>query len=148
MQLSPEGLGDTLLRLNPSFPERLHKHFAIELNSSLYIYSFHDFFDPETKELVGQAIVLHLSDCQPFMWKWWDVNEETLCDGCERLGYDPAPDKSSFLLINTFVAEAFPFPLLLLDSSTVEGRALSFTTFTLEGKYDEFRLYEYVVNCH
>lgn len=146
-QLSPEALAATLARLNPSAPERLHTHFALAPNSSLYTYSFHDFFGPQTKELVGEAIVLHLPDGQPFAWKWWDVNEETLCDGCGRPIYDPAPEKSSFGVINTFVVEMFPFPLLLLDSSTVEGRALSFTTFTMEGTYDEYRLYEYVVNC-
>ena len=48
---------------------------------------------------------------------------------------------------NVFVIPGFPYPVLLLNTSTVEGRALSFVTFTPDGYYAEDRIYEYVVNC-
>jgi len=48
---------------------------------------------------------------------------------------------------NVFVIPGFPYPVLLLDTSTVEGRALSLVTFTPDGYYATYRIYEYVVNC-
>jgi hypothetical protein len=37
--------------------------------------------------------------------------------------------------------------VLMLNTSTVETRAVSFITFTDKGEYSEYREYEYIVNC-
>jgi hypothetical protein len=48
---------------------------------------------------------------------------------------------------NLFEWAAFPYPVLLLDTSTVEGRALSLQTFTPGGRASTFRVYEYIARC-
>ena len=64
--------------------------------------------------------------------------EPTIGEGFRRL-YD---------VYNAFIVPGFPYPLLLLDTSTVEGRALSLLTFITKGTdADEYRIYEYVVEC-
>jgi hypothetical protein len=46
-----------------------------------------------------------------------------------------------------FTIEGFDFPLLLVDTSTIEGEAISLITFSKvprrEAKYEELRFYEY-----
>ncbi|MEE8200318.1 MAG: hypothetical protein V3R29_04035, partial [Candidatus Acidoferrales bacterium] len=69
-----------------------------------------------------------------------------LCDGCPIWTYEDSLEWD-FTPLNLFVFEPFPFPVLMLDTSTVEGRAITFVTFTPSGGYEEYRLYEYVVNC-
>ncbi len=49
--------------------------------------------------------------------------------------------------LNMFELPGFAYPVLLLDTSTFEGRALSLMTFTPDGAVTQFRVYEYVINC-
>ena len=69
----------------------------------------------------------------------------TLCDGCSPRYYEYGD--IGFNPMNMFELPGFSYPVMLLDRSTVEGRALSLLTFTASGKLDEFNVYEYVVNC-
>ena len=68
------------------------------------------------------------------------------CDGC---GTPTITDSfgTVFDVIQVLHLPGFPHPVLLLNTSTVEGRALSLTTFDDAGVYRSYRLYEYVVNC-
>ena len=68
------------------------------------------------------------------------------CDGCDDVTYEAGIDRL-YDVENVFVIPGFPYPVLLLDTSTVEGRALSLVTFTPDGYYATYRIYEYVVNC-
>lgn len=68
------------------------------------------------------------------------------CDGCEPPTVESGLG-SLYPILSAFMLSGFPYPVLLLNTSTVEGRALSLVTFTPRGEYAEYRLYEYVVNC-
>jgi len=68
------------------------------------------------------------------------------CDGCDDVTYEAGIERL-YDVENVFVIPGFPYPVLLLDTSTVEGRALSLVTFTPDGYYATYRIYEYVVNC-
>lgn len=68
------------------------------------------------------------------------------CDGCGEVTSEAGLERV-YDVRNIFVIPGFPFPVLLLDTSTVEGRALSFVTFTPDGYLATYRVYEYVVNC-
>ena len=50
-------------------------------------------------------------------------------------------------MLLAFESPIFPNPVLVVDTSTVEGRALSMITFDTNGLKSEWRDYEYVVNC-
>jgi len=68
------------------------------------------------------------------------------CDGCGDPVYDEGL-RRLYDVQNAFALPGFPYPVLLLDTSTVEGRALSIVTFSQDGAYAEYRIYEYVVSC-
>jgi hypothetical protein len=71
------------------------------------------------------------------------ISEETMCDGCgvPTLEYRLEDD---IRVMNVFSMPGFPYPLLMQDTSTIEGRAVSLLTFSKSGQPSEYRLYEYV----
>jgi hypothetical protein len=72
-----------------------------------------------------------------------EVNGEPQCADCEAATYENELPKP----INIYTLPFFPFPVLMLDTSTVEGRATSLQTFAKDGSFSDYRLYEYVVSC-
>jgi len=121
----------------------LRRDEAIAVRPNSFYYSFHRLYDPTSGELRQEAIVLH------------DKNHGVLahdlrtldgppCDGC---GIPRYVDGGGYYLLNLFEFPGFSYPVLLLNTSTVEGRALSLKTFTPARKFAEFRMYEYVVHC-
>src|SRR5690242_8877296 len=68
------------------------------------------------------------------------------CDGCGPITFDDGYARL-YNVLNAFVIPGFPYPVLFLDTSTVEGRALSLATFDNKQRYGSYRIYEYVVTC-
>lgn len=132
----------------PEFHEKpfLHNYLAIQIPGSRNTYSFHGLYDPKSKELHKKGIILHGPDGQVLAKHFWDESWNTVCDGC---GLPVYSDSMVYLfsMINSFHIPQFKYPLLMMDTSTVEGRALSFVTFSPDGNYSEYREYEYVVGC-
>jgi hypothetical protein len=131
----------------------LHKYFIVAPVSSHYRYSFHGFFSEETKELFKKGIILHNEE-KVLVGNFWEISEETLCDGCpmplyrNEYPHQSFPDMTHlFSLLNMFSFPHFSYPVLMLDTNTVETRAVSLITFTDKGEYSEYREYEYIVNC-
>jgi hypothetical protein len=141
----------TLAELKKS--QFLHKYFIISPVGSNFRYSFHGFYSAETKEAFMKGIILHNEE-QVLTGKFWEISEENLCDGCpmplyrNEYPHQSYPDMTNlFILLNVFSFPEFPYPVVMLDTSTVEGRAISLVTFNHEPKYSEYRLYEYIVEC-
>jgi hypothetical protein len=84
---------------------------------------------------LGANIASHIDDASAFS-----------CDGCGDPVYDEGLGRL-YDVRGAFVVPGFPYPILLLDTGTVEGRALSMVTFASDGAYAEYRIYEYVVEC-
>lgn len=124
----------------------LHNYVAIQATGSKYVYSFHGLYDPKTKELYRKGLVLQALDGRILAKQFWNESWDTVCDGCPLPLYSDSM-VSLFYFVNSFHIRQFTYPLLLLDTSTVEGRALSFVTFSPDGKYSEYRDYEYVAEC-
>jgi hypothetical protein len=75
-----------------------------------------------------------------------DVNGQELCDGCAVLTYrDGLQDVYAFQ--NLISIPTLPYPMVLEDSSTVEGRAIDLFTFSNSGQPTIYRKYEYMVTC-
>jgi hypothetical protein len=132
--------------------EFLHKYFILLPVDSHYSFSFHGFYSDETRVLFKKGLILH-QEGEVLAAKFWQISEETMCDGCplplyrNEYPHQSFPDMVEiFSLLNVFSFSGFPYPVILLDTSNVEGRAISFVTFNQEGKYSEYRLYEYIVD--
>jgi hypothetical protein len=119
---------------------------AFTLPGSPFSYSIHRRYDGASKELRREALVLHGADHRIVAFDRHDDLEKELCDGC---GLPSLADDLGFLFrpLNLFQFPEFPYPLMLFDTSTIEGRALSLTTFTPEGRVSSFRRYEYAFTC-
>jgi hypothetical protein len=119
---------------------------AGSLAGSPFFYSIHRRYDGASKELRREALVLHDAARRVIAFDKTDDVEQELCDGC---GLPQASDNVGFLFrpLNLFQLPGFRYPVMLLDTSTIEGRALSLMTFTPDGVLSSFRQYEYAFTC-
>jgi hypothetical protein len=126
--------------------QALRRHEIVAIPGDSAHYSIHQLFDQDST-LTREALILHGRDGSLVAYEVVDHAGAELCDGCELpiykhdLGF-------AYNVENVFRLHGFAYPVLLLDTSTVEGRALSLVTFTPDRLVSEFRIYEYVVNCH
>jgi hypothetical protein len=104
-------------------------------------------FDRKTKEVKWDHLVLLDSKGVVVAKKETKyTGEEEFCDGCGTPTFDYG-SRQFYATYGLLESPLFKYPILLLDTSTVEGRAVSMGTFNLDGKFDEIRRYEYVVHC-
>jgi len=75
-----------------------------------------------------------------------DVDEDHLCDGCGLPTYEWEIARGNPAL-NLITIPTLPYPMVLMDSSTVEGRAIELFTFSATGQSSHYRKYEYMVTC-
>jgi len=128
------------------WPERdisLRRDEAIAVRPNSSFYSFHRLYDSTSGELKQEAFVLHDKNHGVLAHDLQTLNGPP-CDGC---GIPRYVDGTGDYILNLFEFPGFTYPVLLLNTSTVEGRALSLMTFTPDRKLATFRLYEYVVHC-
>jgi len=125
----------------------LRRDEAIGIRAQSFFYSLHKLYNTKTGLLSQEAIVLHRKDGEIL---WHDLTRDfesaQLCDSCAIPSYVDA-SSGTYSPLNMFELPGFAYPVLLLDTSTFEGRALSLLTFTPDGKLTQFRVYEYVVHC-
>jgi hypothetical protein len=125
----------------------LRRDEAIGVRPQSFFYSLHKLYNAKTGMLSQEAIVLHRKDGEILAhYLTRDLDSGQLCDGCGIPSYVYA-DSGLYRPLNMFELPGFAYPVLLLDTSTDEGRALSLLTFTPDGKVTQFRVYEYVVHC-
>ena len=132
-----------------AWPEQgaLRRDEAIGVRAQSSFYSLHKLYNPKTGLLREEAIVLHRRDGEIVAHELSrDLDLDQPCDGCgiPRYSY---PSSGIYRPQNMFELPGFAYPVLLLDTSTVEGQALSLLTFTPSGKVTQFRVYEYTVHC-
>jgi hypothetical protein len=126
--------------------DSLRRDEAIGLQAGLPYYSLHRLYNVTTGLLREEAIVLHAGNGQILghkLLRGLDVDQP--CDGCSIPNYGDGG--GIYIPLNIFEIAGFRFPLLLLNTSTVEGRALSLVTFTPDAQLDTLSVYEYVAHC-
>jgi hypothetical protein len=153
----PIGIG---LKFEPSTPEDIAAATAVlgpsqrpivSFDTTVVIapghayYSLHALYDSSTKELVKSAFILH-DPAGRIVGSEVTEGAAFGCDGCGVPTLDQGL-RRLYAVLNGFQFTMFPYPLLLLDTGTVEGRALSLVTFAPTGTHAEYRIYEYVVGC-
>ncbi len=75
-----------------------------------------------------------------------DVDEDDLCDSCGLPTYEWEITRGNPAL-NIITIPTLPYPMVLMDSSTVEGRAIELFTFSATGLPSHYQKYEYMVTC-
>lgn len=137
-------------------PAAAHRDTAFSAAAGTEFYSIHGAYDTSAnadaemgtngeKYLVSRVLQLHEPGGTVIASHFREVDIPE-CDGC---GVPTITDHIAtvFSILQILQIPSFPHPVLLLNTSTVEGRALSLVTFDDAGEYRSYRLYEYVVNC-
>jgi hypothetical protein len=125
----------------------LRRDEAIGVRSQSFFYSLHKLYNAKTGQLREEAVVLHRKSGEIVAHEVnRDLDSGQLCDGCGIPRYENA-DGLLYRPLNIFELSGFAYPVLLLDTSTFEGRALSLFTFTPDNEPDQYRVYEYVIHC-
>jgi hypothetical protein len=143
--------GAQMVRLNRllGWPNQgaLRRDESIGARAQSLFYSLHKLYNAKTGMLSQEAIVLHQKDGEIVAHNLTrGLDSDQPCDGCAIPSYVSA-DSGLYRPLNMFELPGFVYPILLLDTSTVEGRALSLLTFTPDRKMTQFRVYEYIVHC-
>jgi hypothetical protein len=131
------------------WPEKaaLRRDEAIAVRADSFFYSFHKLYSSTTGLLRQEAVVLHGRRGQIIALDLKrNLDTAQYCDSCATPSYAYS-NRGTHMPLNLFEVSGFPYPLVLLDTGTFEGRARSLLTFTPTGKVAEFREYEYVMNC-
>lgn len=124
----------------------LRRDEAIAVRAQSPFYSLHKLYNAKTGLLSEEAIVLHKKDGSIIGHELKrQLEGAPLCDGCDIPSYWNAA--GLYHPQNMFEIPGFAYPVLLLDSSTIEGQALTLLTFTADGNLATYRIYEYVMNC-
>ena len=122
-----------------------YRDTALAVSAGKPSYSFNAVYDSSTGALLKTALALHDTTGGVIAYQLRE-RRDFECDGCGEPTFDEGLGRL-YGVLNAFEWPGFQYAVLLLDTSTVEGRALSFVTFTPEGTYSEYRIYEYVVTC-
>jgi len=123
----------------------LYLDTAIEISGGSAPYSLTAAYNPSDRALFLSVIALHDSTGRVIASHFHEP-EEFECDGCAP----PEPSDGLFRLyplLGGFASAGFAYPLLLLDTSTLESRGISLVTFGPHGDYSEHNVSEYVVTC-
>jgi len=152
----PSWLADGLAILFAGRRAAAHRDTAFSAAAGDEFYSFHAAYDTSAsadeemethgvKYLIRRGLLLHGPGGAVIASKVTDV-PAVECDGC---GTPTITDDfgTVFAVLRVLRLPGFPHPVLLLNTGTVEGRALSLATFDEGGEYRSYRLYEYVVSC-
>jgi hypothetical protein len=146
VSLAPPLLQRIISRLGWDAHQGIRQDEAYAVRPDSPFYSFHRLYDRMTKELTHEALTLHDVRGRLVAHEQWAFTERDLCDGC---GLPTATDPGGYAyrLQNIFELPGFAYPVLLLDTSTIEGRALSLRTFSPDGRASALRVYEYAFTC-
>jgi len=146
-QPTKSAMAEMWKRLQPKSPGQLRKSYSVTQGDLDVFFTFAALYDGTKQGMSKSGIFLQRLDGTIVGAELSEISavfEQTACDGCRVPTYkEPLQGH----VMNLFRASAFAYPVLMLDTSTAEGRAISLTTFTDKGQLADYRMYEYVVTC-
>jgi len=118
---------------------------VIRRKGTEFFYSLAALYSGPQKEVTRTGLFLHepngkilAAHVEEIRGNWCDgCAMPTFADGIERI----------YAVENMFTAPVFAYPVLMLDTSTVEGRSIELVTFTPSREYSRHMFYEYVAGC-
>jgi hypothetical protein len=132
-------------KMNPTSANQPRNSIAVRQDGTPYFFSFVALYQGSNQEVSRYGVFLHSKDGHVVASDVNDVNGEW-CVDCAVPTFGDGID-AIFLVENVYSSPPFKYPLLLLDTSTVEGRSLTLATFSPSGKYSAHLFYEYVIGC-
>ena len=118
--------------MQPKAPGQLRKSYSVTQSNLDVFFTFGALYDGIRQQMSKEGIFLQRLDGTIVGAEISSVSEETACDGCAVPTYKESLQAD---VMNLFAASAFAYPVLMLDTSTAEGRAISLTTFTDKGQF-------------
>jgi hypothetical protein len=121
------------------------RHLASQEQGTTFFYAFASVYGKDGT-LARQGAFLQDQTGRILGKEIEDVNEDNLCDGCTAPTYKDDLQAGAPAL-NLISIAGLPYPMVLQDSSTIEGRAIELFTFSASGQPSHYRKYEYMVTC-
>jgi hypothetical protein len=144
-KLTTVQLADGRKAADPGVPVRWKDStFSVELNGAFY--AVHAAFDSTSGELLRSVLILRTDRGTVVGQRVLEGAAYGECDGCSIPTFTEGFERI-YRILNVFAIPGFAHPVLLVDTSTQEGRARSLMTFSPGNAFSEFRVYEYTVNC-
>ena len=122
-----------------------HKYLYLRSMDGKFTYSFHAFYDLKTRALKSYGILLYKRGVL-LAKESKDFDPAQNCEGCPVPTFNDPLDEV-YLPVNFVETSALPCPLVLVGTSSAEGRGLSLLTFDMDGVKSEIKATESVVNC-
>jgi hypothetical protein len=110
-----------------------------------FSYSLAALYSGPNREVTRIGLFLHAPEGKIMAAHIGNIHGDW-CDGCATPTYAEGIERI-YSVENMFTAASFAYPLLMLDASTVEARAISLVTFTPSREYSRRLFFEYVVGC-
>jgi hypothetical protein len=110
-----------------------------------FFYSVAALYGGPNKEVTRIGLFLHADSGKIMATHIGDIRG-AWCDGCAMPTIADGIDRV-YNVENMFTAPSFAYPMLMLDTTTVEGRSIELVTFTPAREYSRHLFYEYVVGC-
>jgi hypothetical protein len=125
----------------------LRRDQAFAVGPEKPFYSFHRLYSSTTRLLRQEAVILHNRNGQIIALNLHrNIDTEPFCADCDNPRFEDA-EIGVYRPLNMFDLSGFPYPVILSNGGTVEGRGLSLVTFTPTGEQAKLGVYEYVATC-
>jgi hypothetical protein len=132
-------------KMQPKSPQQPRNAMVIRRDGVEYFYTLAALYGGAQSEVSRTGMFLQTNDGRVIASNIEDVTG--WCDGCAVPTFADGIEQV-YAVENMFTAPQFSYPLLMLDTSTVEGRSITLATFSPDKKYSDFLLYEYTVGCN
>ncbi len=144
-QLHGRSSDEVWKEMQPASADQPRQSAIIRQKGAQFYYSLAALYSGPNKEVARTGIFLHEPSGKILAAHVEDIRGEW-CDGCTMPTYVDGIERI-YVVENMFTAPAFAYPLLMLDSSTIEGRSIKLVTFTPSREFSRHLYFEYVVGC-
>jgi len=131
--------------MEPANENEPRRSVIIRRKGGSFGYALAAVYGGPEKEVTRRALFLLADDGKLVAAHVENIRGEW-CAGCKTPGYDDGIERV-YDVENLFTAPSFAYPLLMLDSSTAEGRSITLVTFTPSREYSRHLFYEFVKGC-
>lgn len=142
----PEALTEALRVLQWTGPANMRRHRAVSVGPQAFSYSFLERYDVASRQLQQYALVLHDASGRVVAVDHHQMTALQVGDGMDWPTIDDQGTPADHIR-NVFELSGFPYPVLLQEADSPEGRNVTLATFTPARIRTDYMFYEYTVGC-
>ena len=131
--------------MQPADASQPRQSTVIRRKSVDFFYSLAALYSGPNREVMRMGMFLHAPSGKIMASHIGNIHGEW-CDGCAMPTFADGIERV-YAVENMFTTAAFAYPVLMLDASTMEARAISLVTFSPSREYSRRLFFEYVVGC-